>query len=208
MATYDAIAAVSKAILGLLEDARASFAHLPAPQFKLFHASDFDNPKDANRGFTNVGVSVCLYRVALNTSMRNAGRQLLPDSRSVRSPLPLDLFYLVTAWADDVEMQQRLLGWAMRVLHDAPLLPATLINDHSPDVAGGVFRPTETVELTLDTLSFQDMTTIWDKLKPKMQTSATYIARLVTIESLRQITDSVPVQTRIFDRVESNGGAQ
>lgn len=109
MATYDGIAAVSKAIIGLLDDARDSFPHQPAPKFKLFHASDFDDPKSADGGFTLPGVSLCLYRVALNTSMRNAPRQLRADGHTYRAPLPLDLYYLLTPWASSVEMQQRLL---------------------------------------------------------------------------------------------------
>jgi len=95
----------------------------------------------------------------------------------------------------------------MRVLHDTPVLPAALINDHSPDVADGVFRPSETVELTLEPLNFQDATTLWDKLKPKMQTSVTYIARMVMIESFSAIENAEPVQTRVFDPIPHNGSA-
>lgn len=213
MATFDGIAAVSKAIIGLLQDAGGTFPHPPAPNSqppncKLFHASDFDAPKREGSGITFPGISLYLYRVALNTSMRNSSRQLRSDGNTYRAPLPLDLYYLLTPWADDVEMQQRLLGWAMRVLHDTPVLPAALLNDHSPDVVAGVFRPGESVELTLETLSFQDMTTIWDKLKPKMQTSSTYIVRMVMIDSTSPIFEGVePMQTRVFDLVSRNGSA-
>jgi hypothetical protein len=208
MATYDGIAAVSKAIIGLLYAARASFPHGPQPNLKLFHASDYDNPKRAGSGIVFPGITLYLYRVALNTSMRNASRQVRSDGKSYRAPLPLDLYYLLTAWADDVEMQQRLLGWSMRVLHDTPILPAALLNDHSPDVVDGVFREGETVELTLETLNFQDITTIWDKLKPKMQTSSTYIARMVMIESSSPIVEDMELaQTRIVDFHARNGSA-
>jgi hypothetical protein len=211
LATYDGISAVSKAIVGLLADSRDTFSFNEdaPPNFALFHASDYEHPKsagaDTNARFSFPGVSLCLYRVSLNTSMRNASRQSKPDGQTYRAPMPLDLFYLLTAWADDVEMQQRLLGWSMRVLHDTPILPAALINKHSPDVAGGVFRAGEHVELTNETLSFQDSTTIWDRLRPKMQTSVTYIARMVMIESTKTIEDAAPVQTRLFERVPQNG---
>jgi hypothetical protein len=92
-------------------------------------------------------------------------------------------------------MQQRLLGWSMRVLHDTPVLPATLINAHTSDA----FDDKESVELTLDQLGLQDWLALWDKLKPKMPTSVCYIARLVALESSSEMTEAEPVQTRIFD---------
>lgn len=197
MATYDGIAAVSQALIGLLQDARSTFAHQPpAPDFKLYHASDFDTPNADHALVNGFGISLCLYRVAINGSMRNAPRKVEPDGKSYRAPLPLDLYYLLTAWAGDVEMEQRLLGWAMRVIHDTPVLPAALINEHT--AGAPAFGPSETVEITLDALSFQDMATVWDKLKPKMQTSIFYIARMVLIESTRELVQAGPAQTRVF----------
>lgn len=205
LATFNGVAAVSKAIIGLLADARRDQFALesPAPGFKLFHASDYDNPT-GDRGFSNgFGVSLCLYRIAINGTMRNAPRQHKADGHVYRAPLPLDLFYVLTPWATDVETQQRLLGWCMRMLHDTPILPAALINAHTADV--DTFHPGETVELTLDQLSFQDITTLWDKLKPKMQSSVAYMARMVVLESASALVEAGPVQTRLFDRVVSNG---
>ncbi len=200
MATYEGIAAVSKAIIGLLADARRDqFAgEQPTLDFKLFHASDYDTVI-SDRGFTNgSGVSLCLYRVVINGTMRNAPRQHKVNGLTYRAPLPLDLYYVLTPWANDVEKQQHLLGWCMRVLHDTPILPAALINEHTADI--NTFGSGETVELTLEQLSFQDITIIWDKLKPKMQTSVTYIARMVVIESSSNLVDAELVQTRVFDR--------
>lgn len=207
VATYKAISAVSKAILGLLQDARGTFEPaIPADAFKLFHASDFDAPAGGERGLPDgFGVSLCLYRVNINSSMRNAPRKVAPDGNAYGPPLPLDLYYVLTAWAKDPERQQRLFGWAMRVVHDVPCLPATLINHHSPDLPEPAFRANETVELTLDPLSFQDMTTLWDKLKPKMQTSTTYVARMILIESTQQRIEAGPVQTRAFRSITAGG---
>jgi hypothetical protein len=44
-----------------------------------------------------------------------------------------------------------------------------------------VFRPEESVDLVFEALSLPDFTNIWDKLKPRLQTSALYIARMVLI---------------------------
>jgi hypothetical protein len=45
------------------------------------------------------------------------------------------------------------------------------------------FDANETVELVGETMSLQNWTALWDKLKPKIQTYVTYVARMVPLES-------------------------
>ena len=47
----------------------------------------------------------------------------------------------------------------------------------------GVFTSHETVELVFDPLALPDFSNLWDKLEPRMQTSVTYVARMVLIDS-------------------------
>lgn len=190
MATWNAIAATTRAILGLLEDAYPR--ELGKLTFSPAHVSDFAGDKVPPDGFT-----LCLYRVALNTSVRNQPPRLKPDGTRYRPSLPLDLQYLLTPWAGDVEKQQRLLGWGMRQLEDNAILPAGLLNRFlkEPDV----FRADETVELVAEPLSLADFTNVWDKLKPRMQTSVTYVARMVLIDSDIALHEGPPVHTRVFN---------
>ena len=46
-------------------------------------------------------ITVFLYRIGINPEMRNNPRRLLPDGRLQRQPLPLELCFLITAWAKD-----------------------------------------------------------------------------------------------------------
>lgn len=190
MATSNAIAAITSAIVGLLDDGYPrGFGKLSvAPA----HAGDFAGDKPIPDGFT-----VCLYRVTLNGTLRNLPPRTGPDGTRYRPSLPVDLQYLITPWAGNVEKQQRLLGWGMRHLEDNPVLPAGMLNRYlkEPDV----FRPEETVELVCETLSLTDFTNIWDKLKPRLQTSALYVARMVLIDSDIELSEGRPVQTRIFE---------
>jgi len=188
VATYHAIAAISQAILGLLEEAspKPEFA---GSQFALYLVSNFQNPMDE-------GVSLYLYRVG-TSSRRNLPSRLGPHGERYRPPLPVDLYYLLTTWAKTPEKQQRLLGWCLRELGDTPILPAGLLNHYGPEP--DTFRPDETVELVFEPLSLQDMANLWEPLKPHLQVSATYVARMVTIESTLQVTDTGIVQTRQFN---------
>jgi hypothetical protein len=189
LATYHAIAATGQAILGLLEDA------CPKPEFtgvlfRLYQPSDFPTHIDE-------GVSLYLYRVTVNSTRRSLPPRLGADGRSYRGPLPLDLHYLLTVWAKDTVKQQRLLGWCMRALEDTPVLPAGLLNRAGPEPE--IFRRTETVELTADPVSLQDMTNILEPLKPHVAVSVTYVARMVLLESTIVVPEGELVQTRVFD---------
>jgi hypothetical protein len=191
MATWNAIAATTRAILGLLEDSypREEFGKLA---FTPAHVSEFAGDKVPADGFT-----LCLYRVAINGSVRNLPPRIAPSGEKYRPSLPIDLQYLLTPWAGDVEKQQSLLGWGMRQLEDNTILPAGLLNRFlkQPDV----FGTHETVELFFEPLSLTDFTNVWDKLKPRMQTSASYVARMVLIDSEIELREGPPVQTRVFD---------
>lgn len=189
MASYHAIAATSQSILGILTAGCPRSEFLKA-EFKLYHASDFDKPMEE-------GISLFLYRVTVNGSLRNLPPRLAPDGNRYRPSLPLDLHYLLSAWASDPDQQQRLLGWSMRAMEDLPILPASILNhyiDHHE-----TFRSEEAVELVCDPLPLQDLTAVWDKLKPKYQTSATYVARMIAIDSTVKLVEPPIVQARTFD---------
>lgn len=192
MATTQAIAATSKGILRLLEQAyeEAAFGGLPAT-FALYQAKDFQKPM-------NFGLSLFLYHVAVNVAARNGRPWRDANGASLLPPLPVDLHYLLTAWATDAADQQALLGWAMRTLQDTPILPATLLNAATP----GTFGAGETVELHADQLARQDLAPLWDLMKPNQQPSAAYVARMVALASQVEVDEHAPVQTRVFEMRE------
>lgn len=189
MASYRAIAATSLAIIGLLKDACPK-SEFEQAGFELYQASNYEDPMSE-------GVSLMLYRVTVNSTLRNLPPRGAPDGTRYRPSLPLDLHYLLTAWALGPEKQQRILGWAMRILEDSPTIPPGVLNKYidMPDT----FRPDEAVDLVCDPLSVQDLTSVWDKLKPKCQTSVTYVARMIAIDSDVEMTDGKLVQTRTYD---------
>jgi hypothetical protein len=189
MATWNAIAATTRAILGVLEDAYPrQFGKLA---FNPVHVSDLAGDTPLADGFT-----LCLYRVVINSTLRNLAPRTSPDGHRYRPSLPVDLHYLLTAWAGDVEKEQRLLGWGLRAIEDNVVLPAGVLNRflREPDV----FRPEERIELVAETVSLADFTSIWDKAKPRLQTSMTYVARMVLIDSDIELREGALVHTREF----------
>jgi hypothetical protein len=188
VATYPAIAATSEAVLGLLQSAAVG-GEFDGVAFAHYQAGDLASPMTE-------GVSLYLYRVTVSGN-RNLPPQRGPDGKRYRPPIPLDLHFLVTAWAETAIRQQRLLGFAIRTLEDTPILPAGVLNQHSPEP--DTFRPNETVELVFETVTVQDFAYIWDVAQTKEQPSATYVARMVEIESLVSVDDAGLVQTRALE---------
>ena len=188
MGTFQAIAATGQAMLGLLSDAvpRDLF---PNAQFELYQMSNFQQPMEE-------GISLFLYRIAANTSRRNLPPTTGPDGRRFRPPIPVDLYYIATAWAPTAVRQQRLLGWAIRMFEDVPVLPTGLLNNYGPEPE--IFKQGETVEIILDSLTLQDLNNFWGVSKSSLQLSIGYVARMLHIQSSMPITEYAEVQTREF----------
>jgi len=175
-------------MVGLLSDAcpRDQF---PNAQFELYQMSNFQQPMDE-------GVSLFLYRIAANTTRRNLPPTVGPDGRRFRPPIPLDLYYIATAWAPTAVRQQRLMGWSIRMFEDVPILPTGLLNNYGPEPE--IFQPGETVEIILDSLSLQDLNNFWGVSKASLQLSIGYIARMLYIQSSMPMSEYAEVQTREF----------
>lgn len=190
MATQNAIAAVGLSILGLLRDAcpRPEF---DGARFELYQSVNFGKPMDE-------GISLYLFRVAVNGGRRNMPPRVDAQGRRHRAALPLDLFYMLTPWAKTAERQHRLLGWAMRTLEETPTLPSGLLN-HFAVPEHDAFYPDETVTVIQEQLSVQDMFNLWDFAKHNIQVSVAYAVRLVPLDSLVRDDDAGLAQTRIFD---------
>ena len=104
---------------------------------ELYQIGNLINPMDE-------GISLYLYRVAVNGARRNMPPVTGPDGRRYRPPIALDLHYLLSAWARSPAKQQRLLGWAIRTFEDVPILPTGLLNNYGPEPE--IFQPGENPE--------------------------------------------------------------
>ncbi|MDF2627844.1 MAG: hypothetical protein K0R39_1675 [Symbiobacteriaceae bacterium] len=173
MADYRAVAAVCDAVVRLLSiNYPASLFDGTELEFKLYTTADLSTPMQT-------GVSLFLYRIAPNKGLRNPPGRAGRDGKSRKPALPLDLHFLVTIWARDAALQQAIAGWAMRCLEDHPVLTPALLNAAWPST----FPPDETVEILLDDLPVQDLTSLWDRLPgQQLHLSIPYIARAVPID--------------------------
>lgn len=190
MANFRAIGALSATLVGLIRDRYPRDEFGTALDVQLYQSRNFDEGKIKD------GFSVYLYRVAINGSVRNLTLRRTPDGRRFRPSLPLDLYYMITPWADDAQRQHRMLCWAMRMVEDLGVLSASHLNHYiaEPDT----FAPAESIDIICEPLALNDYLTIWDRLRT-LPLSATYVVRMVLVDSDVAVDDGPPVQTRRFD---------
>src|SRR6187402_3556296 len=105
MAGYSAVAASARSLERLLNSefmSEPSLAELlkATPRAVVVRTEDFD-PENQHSLIVRPAVSIYLYRVDYNKTMRAAWSAV--GHRDGRSHLPLDLHFLVTAWAENPE---------------------------------------------------------------------------------------------------------
>jgi uncharacterized protein DUF4255 len=183
------VAAVGEAILATLAAARPT-PEFASAEFELYQARNFVTPMEE-------GICLYLHRITPGSNVRNLPPRVTVDGRRFRPSAPVDLHYLLIPWARDAFKQQRLLGWAMRVLEDTRILHASLLNQHGPEP--DLFEPTESLDLLMETLAIQDISSILEVTKPHIpQPVVPYVVRMVALDSEIELVDADLVQTREF----------
>ncbi len=144
---------------------------------------------------TSAKVSMFLFQVAVNASMRNAEPEDVGVNGLRPPPLPLDLVYLLTPLSRDTDTALGHLETVMRVFHDhpvmkAPLLPATVVD------AGN-----EVLRITPHTLTLEDTNRLWAMFPNKgYSLSVSYLVSPLHVPSARvlPITRVSEKVTRVF----------
>jgi hypothetical protein len=129
-------------------------------------------------------ITLLLYRVDIDMTQRGGGalaRQPGMGGQRARQGLALDLRYLVTAWAQQPEVQHLILGKALSALDGhASFGHADLVSTIG-DVAD-IWGPDESFQFVPDDMATEDLYQIWDSLGRTFELSVPYKARVVRLE--------------------------
>src|SRR4029079_1285087 len=120
-------------------------------------------------------LSVFLYRIAPNATMRAAWSSV--GSVDGRGHLPLDLHFLLTPWADDAEVEHRIIGRAMQCLEQTPILSGPLL------YPSATWAPNEAVQVVVEAMSVESIMRPFDRLPIEFRVSVPYVARVIRIDS-------------------------
>lgn len=184
MADFRAIHSVGNSVITYLRNAYPLKAEIDC-EFTLLSSGEMT--ADYSPAHT---LSLYLYRININEHLRNRVPAISPSD--ARTPLTLDLHYLLTAWANTASEEQLLIGWAMRQLHSIPVLDVSSL---SPD---GGWKAGDIVHWIPAEITHEDMTRIWSALIPPYRLSFAYIARVVLIDPSTDEPTGAPVVASRF----------
>ncbi|GAA2124603.1 Pvc16 family protein [Nocardioides bigeumensis] len=201
MATYRAIEAASSAIASLLDD-----TFVPDDfsgdelEFVVIDGSDFADGLPS-------GAGIFVYRIEVDGVRRHPSGRVDPGGRRDLPKLPVDVHLLVVVSAADAGTKLALTGWIMRKLEDHPVLPPGLLNREAGDEP--VFRNDETVELTVDDVSHEELLHLWEVLGAAKfdVVLLPYVLPNLLLESTLSVTEAAAVQERLarFGHLEAVG---
>ncbi|HXU46203.1 MAG TPA: Pvc16 family protein, partial [Thermoanaerobaculia bacterium] len=100
----------------------------------------------------------------------------------------LDLYFLLTPWAENADYELRILGRAMTCLEATPILSGPLLDPLT------AWAPSEAIQVCLADLTTEDLMRTFDSLPIDYQLSVLYVARVVTLAE-RTATPDTPVTT-------------
>ncbi|MBV9110043.1 MAG: DUF4255 domain-containing protein [Gemmatimonadetes bacterium] len=182
MATFDCIAATGHSLERLLTGAFKSTNPVggPPPTVKatVIRTEDFKSPGTPGSAIQPPTLSIFFYRVDFNKAMR-AGWSAV-GSTDGRSHLPLDLHFMITAWAANADFELKILGRAMQVLETYPSLSGPLL-------AGTAWNPGDSVQVVLEEVSTEAVMRTFDSLPHDYKLSVPYVARVVRLDGLKAV---------------------
>jgi hypothetical protein len=154
-------------------------------------------PDRARGTSTSNQINLFLYQTVLSGAWRNTDmpQQMNRNERAFPA-LGLNLYYLMTAYGrdhDDV-FGHRVLGRAMRLLHDNSLLGPDEIRNAL--LSNDLWQQIERVRITAQPLSVDEMSKLWTIFQTQYRISAAYEVAVVLIESRRPVPRPLPVLTR------------
>ncbi len=148
-------------------------------------------------------LNIFLYRVTPYTAWRNNG-SLLSERREDRpAPMCLDLHYLVSAYGEHDFHAEILLGYAMQILHETPILAHDEITRALASIAptaGSALPPAyqaiaganpgnslSEIHISPEFLNAEETSKLWSALQARYRPSLTYKVSAVLIEADRPV---------------------
>jgi hypothetical protein len=160
-------------------------------------------------------LNVFMHQATPNAALRNMG---LPSrdgngNRLSNPPLALDLHYLVTAYGTSDLQADVLLGYAMQLLHETPVLSREKIrialNPPSMPVDGGALPSVyqalrasdladqyEQVKIAPATMNTEELSKLWSAFQAHYRPTAAYQVSVVMIEATQPARSPLPVLSR------------
>lgn len=150
-------------------------------------------------------LNLFLHQVTPNTGWRNEGLPSRDGSgrhRLSNPPLALNLHYLLSAYSGGDLHAEILLGYAMQLLHEMPVLtrqailtalnPSPVVGTALPPALralaeSGLEHQIEQIKITPEYLNTEEMSKLWTATQSHFRPTAAYMASVVLIEATEPV---------------------
>jgi hypothetical protein len=209
-----AIGAVTAVLRDLLNNGLIDREVPPAVSDVAVSALPPDRVVSSSNGEDPNQLNLFLHRVTPNVGWRNAGLPTFDQNgrRVSNTPLGLDLHYLLTAYGSENFHAEILLGYAMQLMHDTPVLRREVIRralEVPSPVDGDLLPPTfralaaaeladqvEQITISPEAMDTEEISRLWGTFQSAYRPTVAYQATVVLIESEHPIRSAQPVLRR------------
>jgi hypothetical protein len=153
-------------------------------------------------------VNLFMYYTSLNPALRNLD---MPSADSAGNPisnppLALNLHYLVSAYGSTQFDAEILLGWAMKVFHDTPVVPsqtiasalAALLSDSSAEskliATSTLAQQVERLKIIPEPLTSGEIYQLWSAFQAPYRPSTAFEVSVVVVQDTDMVTSNLPVR--------------
>jgi Pvc16 N-terminal domain len=159
---------------------------------------------------TPLQVNLFMHQVTHNAAYRNIGLPSLGSDGSTQlanQPLALDLHYLLTAYGSMDCEAEALLGYAIQLVHETPVLPRAVFQPGLSSLpssnplstllgASGLANQIEMIKFTPTTINREELAWLWTALKADYRPSYLFDASVVLIQAQKPLLSALPVLQR------------
>jgi hypothetical protein len=157
-------------------------------------------------------VNIFMYHISFNSGWRDIGLPELDScgTRISSPPLAIDLHFLFSAYGPNELDGEILLGWAMQIMHEQPVLTRDLVQTALSTIASTpgataedqhvghstLADQAELIKLSPQSLTTEEVYRLWPAFNAHYRATAAYLATVVLIQRPRPMRASLRVQTR------------
>jgi hypothetical protein len=161
-------------------------------------------PDRLNGATPEAGVNIYLYDILLNTAWRSVDlkQRHSPEKYSKRPQTGLDLYYMLTCYGNDVELEpQRLMGSVVRTLNSKSAITQDMIQETVADSTftfladSNLAEQVEAIAISPVGLNVEEISKIWSVFfQTPYSLSIAYKASVVLIDSGEILKKPLPVR--------------
>jgi hypothetical protein len=142
----------------------------------------FDSPGDFIPSISQDQISLFLYQISENQFLKNQDLKLVGSNKLHSPPICMDLYYLLTPYVRDKEMEQIILAKLIRLFYDNQVLSGPILGDNLLDSGN------EELRIVVNNMTLEQINHLWGMFPGKAyRLGLYYIVTPLLIPSTKEL---------------------